>query len=132
MAILSYHSLEDRRVKNLFRYGNVHGESAIEISLMQSQSLKTERMYNMNTFYKNPIWNSLLRKAVVPSGKEVELNKRSRSAKLRVAERIIDESTSVESSISSNGDNESGIDSKVIIKKRQKAPPVLGAKQLAL
>ncbi|HEX5037232.1 MAG TPA: 16S rRNA (cytosine(1402)-N(4))-methyltransferase RsmH [bacterium] len=57
MAVISYHSLEDRRVKVAFAEGERAG-----------------------------IWKKLTKKPVVPSEDEVRENPRSRSAKLRVAE----------------------------------------------
>lgn len=71
IAILSYHSIEDRLVKNFFRAGNFEGE--IE-----------------KDFYGNPLtpFRSITRKPVIPSDSETEANPRARSAKLRVAEKI--------------------------------------------
>ncbi len=67
IAILTYHSLEDRIVKNFFRTGNIEG--------------KLEK-----DFYGNPITPLLADgKAISPSEKEIENNPRSRSAKLRAA-----------------------------------------------
>ena len=69
IAILTYHSLEDRLVKNFFRSGNLEG--TIE-----------------KDFYGNAITPfDVIEKGRVASDDEVERNPRSRSAKLRVAER---------------------------------------------
>lgn len=69
IAILTYHSLEDRLVKNFFRSGNLEG--TIE-----------------KDFYGNAITPfDVIKKGRVASDDEVERNPRSRSAKLRVAER---------------------------------------------
>ena len=69
IAILTYHSLEDRLVKNFFRSGNLEG--TIE-----------------KDFYGNAITPfDVIEKGRVASEDEVERNPRSRSAKLRVAER---------------------------------------------
>lgn len=69
IAILTYHSLEDRIVKNFLRAGNLEGE--IE-----------------KDFYGNIITPfRLLEKGLTASAEEVERNPRSRSAKLRVAEK---------------------------------------------
>ena len=70
LAVISYHSLEDKMVKNYFRTGNFKGE------------LKKD-------FYGNVLspWNIITRKAVVAGEKEVEENNRARSARLRVAEK---------------------------------------------
>ena len=69
IAILTYHSLEDRLVKNFLRSGNLEG--TIE-----------------KDFYGNALVPfTLIEKGREASAEEVERNPRSRSAKLRVAER---------------------------------------------
>lgn len=70
LAVISYHSLEDRLVKNLIKTGNFEG--------------KLEK-----DFYGNPITplDAVSRKAITPGPEELERNNRSRSAKLRVAEK---------------------------------------------
>lgn len=72
-AIITYHSIEDRMVKNFFRSGSLEG--------------KVEQ-----DFYGRVLtpWKLITRNPVVPSEQEIELNPRSRSAKLRVAELIDD------------------------------------------
>lgn len=71
MVVITYHSLEDRLVKNFFKTGNIEG--------------KVEK-----DFYGNLIrpMNPINRKPIVPSREEVQQNNRSRSAKLRIAEKI--------------------------------------------
>ena len=71
ISVISYHSLEDRIVKNFFRSGNIEG--------------KIEK-----DFYGNPLTNLKIinRKVIIPTEEEQRLNPRSRSAKLRVAEKI--------------------------------------------
>lgn len=71
MVVMSYHSLEDRLVKNYFRSGNFDGEVEKD-------------------FYGNPIVPlvPVSRKATVAGDEEVQRNPRSRSARLRVAERV--------------------------------------------
>lgn len=71
LVVISYHSLEDRMVKNFFRSGNFSGEVEKD-------------------FYGRSItpWNVITRKAVVPTDKEISENPRSRSAKMRAAEKL--------------------------------------------
>jgi len=71
MAVISYHSLEDRRVKRFFRYGNLEGEP-------------------VHDFYGNLLtpWRELTRKPIEADEAEIRLNPRSRSARLRIAERL--------------------------------------------
>lgn len=71
LSVISYHSLEDRMVKNFFRSGNIEGEVEKD-------------------FYGNPLTNLKIinRKVIIPSEEEQRLNPRSRSAKLRIAEKI--------------------------------------------
>jgi len=71
MSVITYHSLEDRLVKNFFKTGNVQG--------------KVEK-----DFFGNLIrpMEPINRKPTVPGADEVKDNNRSRSAKLRIAEKI--------------------------------------------
>ena len=71
LVVISYHSLEDRLVKNFMRAGNFSGEVEKD-------------------FYGNPLtpFKLVTRKAIVPDDEEINLNPRARSAKLRVAEKI--------------------------------------------
>lgn len=70
IAVISYHSLEDRRVKRFLRYGNFDGKPIRDL-------------------YGNLIapWEELSRSALNASDAEVEANPRARSARLRIAER---------------------------------------------
>ncbi|MBF6626902.1 MAG: 16S rRNA (cytosine(1402)-N(4))-methyltransferase RsmH [Proteiniphilum sp.] len=70
ISVISYHSLEDRLVKNFFRTGNFEGRL-------------------IKDFYGNIETPFILinRKVIVPSGEEQFQNPRSRSAKLRIAEK---------------------------------------------
>lgn len=70
IAVITYHSLEDRLVKNFFKTGNLDGT--------------LEKDFYGNT--KSP-FKLLTNKPVVPDDNEIESNPRSRSAKLRVAQR---------------------------------------------
>jgi 16S rRNA (cytosine1402-N4)-methyltransferase len=71
LVVMSYHSLEDRMVKNYINTGKVFGELEKD-------------------FYGNPIkpFQSINRKPIEASEEEVKENNRARSAKLRVAEKI--------------------------------------------
>jgi 16S rRNA (cytosine1402-N4)-methyltransferase len=70
LVVISYHSLEDRLVKNYIKSGNFGGN--------------TEKDVFGN--YSVP-FRAVSHKPVVPTGKEIEENTRARSAKLRVAEK---------------------------------------------
>jgi len=72
LSILTYHSLEDRMVKNFMRAGNIEG--------------KVEQDFYGNRLAPlRPVNN----KVIVPSAEEQAENPRSRSAKLRVAEKCV-------------------------------------------
>ncbi len=71
LVVISYHSLEDRLVKNFMKTGNFEGE------------LKKD-------FYGNKLVNlkPVFSKAIVPDEEEIRQNSRARSAKLRIAEKL--------------------------------------------
>ncbi|MDD4819966.1 MAG: 16S rRNA (cytosine(1402)-N(4))-methyltransferase RsmH [Flavobacteriales bacterium] len=71
LSVISYHSLEDRLVKNYMRAGNFEGEVEKD-------------------FYGNAITplRPVNRKVIVPTNEEIAINNRARSAKLRVGEKI--------------------------------------------
>ena len=71
LVVITYHSLEDRMVKNIMKTGNVEG--------------KTEKDFfgNIQTPFR-----FINNKVIVPDEAEIERNPRSRSAKLRIAEKI--------------------------------------------
>ncbi|MBO7603806.1 MAG: 16S rRNA (cytosine(1402)-N(4))-methyltransferase RsmH [Bacteroidales bacterium] len=71
LCVITYHSLEDRMVKNFIRSGRTDGVEQKDIYGRPSAPLK-----------------SVERKPVVPSEEEIEGNTRARSAKLRIAEKI--------------------------------------------
>lgn len=74
LAIITFHSLEDRIVKNKFRdLGN---------------PCKCPKEFPICACGKKPTVKVLSRKAIAPSDEEIEVNPRSRSAKLRVLEKI--------------------------------------------
>lgn len=70
LVVITYHSLEDRVVKNFMRTGNFEGEEKKD-------------------FYGNLItpFRIITKKGIVPDDIELEDNKRSRSARLRIAEK---------------------------------------------
>ncbi len=70
LVVLSYHSLEDRLVKNFMKTGNADG------------NLEKDFFGNQLTPYK-----LISSKPILPSDEEIQNNNRARSAKLRVAER---------------------------------------------
>lgn len=70
LVVISYHSLEDRMVKNMMKTGDVYGNP--EEDLMGR---------------KNIPFKVITKKPVTPDSDELQINPRSRSAKLRVAEK---------------------------------------------
>lgn len=70
LVVISYHSLEDRLVKNFMRSGKFEGE--IE-----------------KDFYGNQLtpFKQITRKPIIPEAAEIKTNNRARSAKLRIAEK---------------------------------------------
>ncbi len=71
LVVISYHSLEDKLVKNLITKGNIEGKSE-------------------NDFFGNKklVFRPVNKKVIVPDGLENIGNSRARSAKLRIAEKI--------------------------------------------
>ncbi len=70
LVVISYHSLEDRIVKNFMKKGNCEGEL-------------------QKDFFGNPLkaLSEINRKPITPAPEELESNSRARSAKLRIAEK---------------------------------------------
>lgn len=71
LVVITYHSLEDRLVKNFMRAGNFTG------------SIEKDIYGNFDVPFKQ-----VNRKVIIPDKNEILKNKRARSAKLRIAERI--------------------------------------------
>jgi len=71
LSVITYHSLEDRIVKNVMKTGNAEGE--VEKDFFGRVNAPLRLVNN---------------KVIVPSNDEVERNPRSRSAKLRIAEKV--------------------------------------------
>lgn len=74
LAVITFHSLEDRIVKNIFRFS---ADDKYDTSGMAGVFLDKEPLVRL--------WS---RKAIVPAEEEIEMNPRSRSAKLRVVEKL--------------------------------------------
>lgn len=74
LAIITFHSLEDRIVKNKFRD--------------LENPCKCPKEFPICACGKKPTVKVLSRKAIAPTDEEIEVNPRSRSAKLRVLEKI--------------------------------------------
>lgn len=72
LVVITYHSLEDRMVKNIMKTGNVEGK--VEQDIFGRTDCPFKLVNN---------------KVIVPSDEEIERNPRSRSAKLRIAEKKI-------------------------------------------
>lgn len=70
LSVITYHSLEDRMVKNIMKTGNIEGK------------MEQDFFGNVKTPYK-----TINNKVIVPDDNEIETNPRSRSAKLRIAEK---------------------------------------------
>jgi len=71
MSIISYHSLEDRMVKNFFKAGNFTG-------------IEEEDFYGN----KARPFKIITKKPIIPSAEEIRVNSRARSARLRIAEKV--------------------------------------------
>jgi len=72
LVVISYHSLEDRLVKNIIRAGNVEGVEEKDVVFGTSKK----------------IFKNLTSKPILPTEEEIKNNTRARSAKLRVAIKI--------------------------------------------
>ena len=70
LSVITYHSLEDRIVKNIMKAGNIEGK------------IEQDFFGRINTPFK-----LINNKVIVPTDEEQEQNPRSRSAKLRIAEK---------------------------------------------
>jgi 16S rRNA (cytosine1402-N4)-methyltransferase len=71
LVIMSFHSLEDRLVKNFIKAGNVQGKEDKDLFGVLHRPLE-----------------SVIRKPIIASEEELKLNPRSRSAKLRIASKL--------------------------------------------
>ena len=71
LVVMSYHSLEDRMVKNLMKKGNIEGV------------LEKDFFGNISKPF-----DLINKKPIIPDAAEIKLNPRARSAKLRIAKKI--------------------------------------------
>jgi 16S rRNA (cytosine1402-N4)-methyltransferase len=71
--VISFHSLEDRIVKQFFRYGRFEAK---------------DEQDPFGSFPSTAPFRTITKKPITPSEKELKRNPRARSAKLRVAEKI--------------------------------------------
>ncbi len=71
LVVLSYHSIEDRLVKNFIKSGNFEGKAEKD-------------------FFGKPIkpFESINKKAITATDEEININNRARSAKLRIAKKL--------------------------------------------
>jgi 16S rRNA (cytosine1402-N4)-methyltransferase len=71
LVVISYHSLEDRLVKEFIRDGSFEKDESIDL-------------YG----HKKQIFRAINKKIIVPGEEEIKINNRARSAKLRIAEKL--------------------------------------------
>jgi 16S rRNA (cytosine1402-N4)-methyltransferase len=71
LVVISYHSLEDRIVKEFIRDGSFQADEEIDL-------------YGT----KKKVFRSINKKIIVPGDEEIAINNRARSAKLRIAEKL--------------------------------------------
>ena len=71
MVVIAYHSLEDRLVKRYFKSGNFEGEPDTDLFGRRKE-----------------LWEVMTHRPIEPDEEEQKLNPRSRSAKMRVAEKV--------------------------------------------
>lgn len=89
VAVISYHSLEDRLVKRAFQ-DLAHPQRSSEMTGRASRlALTQEQLAELDARNGcSPVLQILTKKPVLPSTQEIEMNPRARSAKLRVARKL--------------------------------------------
>lgn len=71
LSVITYHSIEDRMVKNIIKAGNIEGKQEKDFYGRVQSPFK-----------------QINNKVIIPSDEELDANPRSRSAKLRIAEKL--------------------------------------------
>jgi 16S rRNA (cytosine1402-N4)-methyltransferase len=99
LVVLSYHSLEDGRVKRLLKTGDPEISSTTETAGNSIERKFEKTLSRYSSVYSNSFsnetadisrpWLASFRRAQLPTEEEISRNRRARSAKLRVAERTI-------------------------------------------
>lgn len=91
LAVISFHSLEDRIVKSHFNEINLTTDESVEVEdNRNNKKRKIKFKFNQISSSENKklfqnLWIPLNRKVILPTEEEIEKNPRARSAKLRVA-----------------------------------------------
>jgi 16S rRNA (cytosine1402-N4)-methyltransferase len=92
LAVISFHSLEDKIIKDLFNDVEINSETDESISSKKNSKISMLK-FKMNTALSadslsctvKRSWTPLNKKVILPSEEEIRCNPRARSAKLRVA-----------------------------------------------
>lgn len=89
LSLVTFHSLEDRIVKQIFKYYSKEWLGAVGQDLCKAQNdINIRHAYSGNLTYNKPILELINKKPITASEEEIKNNPPSRSAKLRIARRI--------------------------------------------